>query len=252
MSSSEILDNIQTSFRHILGTKLTGIYVHGSLAMGCFRWENSDIDFLVVVREPLSQSEKEEIIAFLLTQDPYAPPKGLEMSVVMENVCDPFVYPSPFELHFSNAHKEQCQKDLVEYCRTMNGADPDLAAHFMIVRQAGQVLWGKPILEVFAPVPGEAYWYSMRSDILEAEEEILSQPVYYIMNLCRVLAYLRDRLVLSKAGGGRWGMDNCAPVYRELIHKALDTYENCVPFEEEAARLQSFAAEQLAEINQHT
>ena len=33
-----------------------------------------------------------------------APVKGIELSVVKEDVCNPFVYPTPYELHFSVAH----------------------------------------------------------------------------------------------------------------------------------------------------
>ncbi|WP_310603221.1 hypothetical protein [Anaerosporobacter sp.] len=33
-----------------------------------------------------------------------APAKGIELSIVKESVCNPFVYPTPFELHFSIVH----------------------------------------------------------------------------------------------------------------------------------------------------
>ena len=36
---------------------LTGIYVHGSLAFGCFRWEKSDVDFLVKFGESIGLFE---------------------------------------------------------------------------------------------------------------------------------------------------------------------------------------------------
>ena len=35
--------------RRILGDKLCVVYLHGSLAMGCFNPEKSDIDMIVVV-----------------------------------------------------------------------------------------------------------------------------------------------------------------------------------------------------------
>lgn len=40
--------------REILGDNLTGIYLHGSAAMGGFNDWKSDIDFLVVVETELS------------------------------------------------------------------------------------------------------------------------------------------------------------------------------------------------------
>ena len=50
MECKELLDKIVSAYNDILQENLTGIYVHGSLAFGCFRWEKSDVDFLVVVR----------------------------------------------------------------------------------------------------------------------------------------------------------------------------------------------------------
>ena len=250
MRPYEILENIRHSYCTILGTKLVGFYIHGSLAMDCFRWEVSDIDFLTVVNAPLCQAEKEALIRVLLKLDPFSPPKGLEMSVVLDSVCHPFVYPTPFELHFSNGHKERCKENISLYCRTMNGTDIDLAAHFTVVQHYGQVLWGKPIEEVFAPVPRSAYWDSICNDIRDATDAITSQPAYYILNLCRVLAYWRKGLVLSKAQGGRWGLENL-PRHASLIEAALAAYESSLPFHGAKEQLTAFAEAMLTEINQH-
>lgn len=248
MTELEILEEVKTAYQSILSSKLVGIYVHGSIAFGCFRWDVSDIDFLVVVNAPLEQYEKEAMIQTLLELDPYAPPKGLEMSVVLDHVCSPFQYPTPFELHFSNAHKQRCRENLTEYCRTMNGVDSDLAAHFTVIHQVGQVLYGKPIQEVFAPVPKEAYLDSILGDIGDAEESIRENPVYYILNLCRVLAFLESGRVLSKAQGGHWGMEHL-PEYAPLIQTALNAYTAAAPIPA-SAPLIPFTRDMLARIHQ--
>lgn len=247
MNVTELLSKIKLSYQAILGPKLTGIYVHGSLAFGCFRWEGSDIDFLVVVSEPLTLSEKEALVSELLRLDPYAPSKGFEMSVVLECVCTPFLYPTPFELHFSNAHKVRCRENLTEYCHTMNGTDPDLAAHITVIRHAGQLLCGKPIDEVFSTVPKANYLDSIRDDIADAPTEILNNPVYYTLNLCRVSAYLKDGLILSKDQGGIWGLENCAE-YSSLIQSALSDYRGEASFYAEIPLLRDFADHMLHQI----
>ena len=129
MKERNLLARIVAAYRQILGDKLTGIYLHGSLAMGCFTWETGDIDFLVVAEEPLTKAEKEALIRILLDMDGEAPPKGFEMSVVLRQHCRPFIHPMPFELHFSNAHTVRAAADISAYCRDMHGADSDLAAH---------------------------------------------------------------------------------------------------------------------------
>ena len=67
MTESELLCNIKTTYRQILGDNLTGIYIHGSLAFGCFHWDTSDIDFIVVVKEDLALSAKTALITALLS-----------------------------------------------------------------------------------------------------------------------------------------------------------------------------------------
>ena len=62
----------------------------------------------------------------------------------------------------------------------------------------------------FADVPVQDYIDSIWNDIAEAEEEITDNPMYIILNLARVLAYIKDGLVLSKKRGRRMGIEQCS------------------------------------------
>ena len=148
-----LLHRIAAACRNTLGDTLAGVYVHGSLAFGCFCWTQSDIDFLVAVRRPLSQAQKEALLRALLALEPDAPSKGLEMSAVLEAYCRAFIHPTPYELHYSPMHRARCLRDLPAYCAEMHGADPDLAAHFTVARAVGLTLWGPPAESIFGPVP---------------------------------------------------------------------------------------------------
>lgn len=220
----ELLDQIKKSYQGILSENLIGIYVHGSIAFNCFHWEMSDIDFIVVTKEAPSLLEKEELIKVLLHKDSISPPKGIEMSLVLKKHCKNFIYPTPFELHFSNTHKEECRTNLENYCKNMNGVDKDLAAHFTVIRKSGIVLCGEDIKFVFDAVPKADYIDSIKCDIENAVNDIKENPVYIILNLCRVLAYIKDDLVLSKKQGGQWGMENLPAGYKQIIKKAVNSY----------------------------
>ncbi|NLN45107.1 MAG: DUF4111 domain-containing protein [Clostridiaceae bacterium] len=245
-----ILREIEASHRQLLGDKLTGLYVHGSLAFGCFRWETGDIDYLVVVKEPLSTAEKVGLIEALLRIDRTAPPKGLERSVMLERHCRDVVYPTPFDLHFSNLHKEKARQDPAAYCGWMRGEDKDLAAHFAVTREVGFALFGAPVEEVFAPVPREAFLDSVRYDVADAADGIKDNPVYYVLNLCRALAYLRENRILSKEQGGEWGIRHLSEAYAPLIRKSLEQYRgNPVPWTEaDRVCAAAFAAEMMGEV----
>ena len=151
-----LLHRIAAACRNTLCDTLAGVYVHGSLAFGCFCWTQSDIDFLVAVRRPLSQTQKEALLRALLALEPDAPSKGLEVSAVLEAYCRAFIHPAPYELHYSPMHRARCLHDLPAYCAEMHGADPDLAAHFTVARAVGLTLWGPPAGSMFGPVPRAA------------------------------------------------------------------------------------------------
>ncbi len=210
--------------REILGDYLVGIYLHGSAAMGCFHEKKSDVDWLVVVNSAIPKVIKRRYMDMVVELNEQAPKKGMELSVVRKDVCKPFVYPTPFELHFSIAHLEWYQTNPSEYIDQMNGLDKDLAAHVTIACHRGKCLYGKKMEDVFGKVCEEFYFDSIWNDIEHAEEEILANPVYMILNLCRVLAYREDKLILSKQEGGEWGIGNVPEKYHRLIRQTLDEY----------------------------
>lgn len=246
MTERELLACVQAEYQRILGNKLTGMYLHGSMAMGCFTWATGDIDFLAVVEAPLTQGEKEALIRTLLELDGQAPPKGFEMSVVLRSDCRSFCHPMPFELHFSNAHRARAMAALPDYCRDMHGTDPDLAAHVTVLRARGEKLCGAEIGEIFGEVPRAAYVDSLMYDIASAEEDIADNPVYVALNLCRVLAYLKEGPVLSKQEGGAWGLAHLPEEYHPLLRAALAAYSGAAfPA---GMPLRPFAAEILRRI----
>ena len=153
MCETTLLNQISLEYQKILGRRLVGIYVHGSLAFGCYRRERSDIDFLTVTRDPPAPAEKEALIDALLKLENDWPAKGIEMSVVLKKYCVNFVYPTPFELHFSKMYTERCRQDRKTFCRAMHGTDRDLAAHFTVSRAVGITLCGESAASVFGAVP---------------------------------------------------------------------------------------------------
>lgn len=235
MHCNEVLNKVAHEYKKILENNLVGIYVHGSIAFGCFNPNKSDIDFIVVVNKPPSLEEKEALIKVLISLSCEAPAKGFEMSVVLSRYCSNFVYPTPFELHYSIMHLKGFQDNLREYCKLMTGTDKDLAAHFTVIKSIGYPIIGRETAEVFGYIPKADYFHSIKVDIENAKVDILDNPVYIVLNLCRVLAYRNNDLILSKEQGGLWGIENLPKKYISLISKALKNYtsESEEAFDEE-------------------
>lgn len=212
--------------RRIFGTELTGVYLHGSMAMGCFHPAVSDIDFIIVMENDITDGQKMEFMEEAVVLDGMAPAKGTEWSVVKRAYCKDFVYPTPFELHFSRTHLQWFRDNPADYIGRMRGTDRDLAAHFTVMKKYGITLYGADIGSVFGDVPEADYADSIWFDIEGAGEEIMENPMYVILNLCRAAAFFREGLVLSKKQGGEWGMRNLPSRYHAMVSLALQGYES--------------------------
>jgi len=219
-----LLHTIAREYHNILGGDLVGVYAHGSMAFGCFAPERSDMDFLVVVEREPTDEQKHGLLEILQQLEAFAPAKGFEMSVVLAADCAVPEHPIPFCLHYSIAHREACREDMDAYISRMRGNDPDLAAHFTVTRAVGKAVWGKPVAEVFGEVPRSAYLDSIRADVADAAADVQENPVYVILNLCRVLAALREGAVLSKEQGGEWGLAHLTQEHHGVIRAALEAY----------------------------
>ena len=134
--------------------------------------------------------------------------------------------------------------------RSSARTDPDLAAHVMITRARGICLVGKPIPDVFPEVPRAEYLDSILSDFDYAQERMNDNPVYAVLNFCRIYGYALEGRIDSKDEAGVWAL-GALPEYRPLIQTALDAYRSEVVTDEfDPATLVRFADEMSARIKQ--
>lgn len=245
-----LLHDFVDATHKMLGDNLVGIYLHGSAAMGCFHPGSSDIDLIVVTKDALDFDTRRAYVDTMVTLSRRAPKKGLEVSVVRRAVCNPFVYPTPFEFHFSPMYLDVCVNAPDMYAQSTGHSDPDLAAHFMIIRRRGHVLFGEDIPAVFGEVDRKYYMDSIWGDVQGAEADILSDPVYIVLNLPRVLAYAREGLVLSKAEGGRWALDHLPVGFQTLVEQAMCEYGGGARMGADSDTLTAYARFMLRAIRQ--
>ncbi|MBR4928788.1 MAG: nucleotidyltransferase domain-containing protein, partial [Oscillospiraceae bacterium] len=89
LETEELLKRYTEESRRILGDCLVGIYLHGSLAMGCYNPNRSDIDLIVVTDGSLTDEVKREFLDMTVRYNAQGPAKGIEMSIVRREFCDP-------------------------------------------------------------------------------------------------------------------------------------------------------------------
>lgn len=220
-----------SAIQGILGEHLVGIYVHGSLAMGCFNPASSDLDFLIVTQSSMPLETKREIVTSLLNLS--CRPVPIEVSFLARSHLEPWQYPTPFDLHYSEDWRADYERDLAGegWHRWGHEAhrDPDLAAHITVLHARGVRLAGAPIAEVFPPVPREDYLASIAEDIAWGLERLAENPIYAVLNMCRTLAYLREGRVLSKAEGGAWALAHLEEALHAPVRAALAAYRGEAP-----------------------
>lgn len=226
MFYEDLLKRFTEMSKQVIGDNLIGIYLHGSLAMGCFNPAKSDLDLILIIENDVPKDMKLEFLQNVVKFNEEAPKKGIELSIVKREFCKPFVYPTPYELHFSKTYVDRVKENPKDYIEQIIGTDKDLAAHFTIISKYGVTLYGAPIDEVFCEIPKDFYIDSILYDIENAREDIMSNPMYVTLNLCRVLAYLKDELVLSKKTGGEWGISSLPDEYIPFVSSALHSYIN--------------------------
>ena len=145
-------------------------------------------------------------------------------------------------------HRDAYARDPHGFADAMRGTDPALAAHFTVILHRGVALYGPPVSAVFGDVPWADYLDSICADVADAETNVSADPVYVLLNLCRVLAAVREKRVLSKAEGGAWGLSHLEPQYAPLLRGALEACRTDGVFEPDGKLAAAFCRRVLGEI----
>lgn len=216
------VDGLVAWFRSAVGSSLVGVYLYGSLAMGCFNPEASDIDLLVVTTHELNPEARLGLADHLLANS--GSPHALEASVLTLSGLHPWRHPAPYDFHYSESWRNRLVEARAGGAVPPGGADPDLAAHVTVLAHRGVCVWGRPIGEVFPPVPRRDYLDSIMADLDWARDSWADNPAYTVLNLARTCAFLADGAVLSRDEGGRWALREMPARFAPLLTAALDQY----------------------------
>lgn len=222
----EVLSTISSCFIKNLGSDLIGVYLHGSLAMGCFNPTHSDVDLLVVTKGRMDHQTKCNIIEDLIEIERCHPNIRVEMSILLEEDLKEGKCPMYFLLHYSEMHKERYLK---EQYLCEEAVDPDLTAHLAVMKARGICLHGRSIEGLGIAISDEDFLESILSDIDYGKNQISEKPHYTILNLCRTLKYLEDQSFSSKLEGGEWAIGKYGDEVDRVVQAMVYRYvgEEC-------------------------
>jgi Domain of unknown function (DUF4111) len=185
-----------------LGPALTGVYLHGSAAMGDYDPARSDVDILAVCAAPLGPGERARLGA-ALGRDALPCPAGagLEFSLVTQAAArDPGRAPA-YELHGWD-----------DEGRVRPGGergDPDLPLHFAVVRQVGLAVYGPPPAGVVRDVPPGEQIRLVRDELDWTVAN--ASPSTQVLTACRAWALAVDGRFRAKQAAAEWALRHGAP-----------------------------------------
>jgi streptomycin 3"-adenylyltransferase len=225
------LDQFLESLYENEGENLIGVYLHGSLAMGCFQPGGSDLDLLVLVDQPPSRRQCRTWAQQMLHHS--AAPAGIEISMLDRAQFTPWRYPTPYAFHYSEEWRPKMHAALADEHYQAWGSndigDPDLAGHFTVTHRRGVCLAGVPFASAASEVPWADYLDSILRDFDWACVRAADNPVYLVLNACRTWAAVAEALVLSKAEGAVWAQGRLPAELAAIVAQAADVYRGAPP-----------------------
>jgi len=217
-----LLDDV----RAVLGDFFVGMYLHGSLAIGDFDRNRSDIDFLVITSKGLPES----LISDLKSMHTRIYESDLEWSARLEAAYIPVdamraYSPDGPACPLVNMNKLVNQNEFLV-------ARPE--ANWVIIRHilytCGVVITGPPLQTIINPVSPEQLREAVLAQLRHNWTPWLSnsglflssghQP-FVVLTMCRALYTLRHSTIATKLRSAEWVIANSDRKWTELIKRAM-------------------------------
>ena len=222
-SAARYLEALTAEVAAVVGDRLVGVYAHGSLLLGGYLPDRSDIDVVVVVEDALTAAEQDDLASRLQEESLPCPAVGLELSIVTwASAAAPTARPA-FELHVTTAPEDR---------KVVDGhghpGELDLVLHYAVCRRLDP--------DVFAEVPRPLVLDQLADELAWAAEHNPSE--YAVLNACRAWRYAVDGALVSKVDGGRWAESRLDEPERTLVRTAvaLQTCEQAAPLDPDVVR----------------
>jgi hypothetical protein len=219
-----MLGELLTAICTILDDQFVGFYLDGSLALGDFNAETSDIDALVLTADILPD-EMVVALAEMHAQFGMSRSKwGYEMEVS---------YIPQWALGQLPRREKQFVFPRIERGETLTLREHhmDWVLHCHILREHGIALVGPPLGTLIEPVAPEAikgatrdlfnfWWRPMVAD--PSNLEFIGYRVYAILTMCRILYTLRQGEIVSKPTAARWALAALDKKWQGLVETAVN------------------------------
>lgn len=213
---NEFLNNLLTQMRSILGDKLVGLYLYGSLLTGDYDDNLSDVDLMAALMTELTDTEFDAL-------------KKMHEGFAQNPRWD-----NRFEIAYLTLHTLKTFKTERSDIGIISPGEPfhyrdagiDWLMNWYYVSEIGLPLYGPPPKTIIIPISKEEFLTSIRNHILSIPGWIDSMShhhgsqAYVILTMCRGLYTLRHGEYTSKGKAAAWALEEF-PQWEPLIRDAL-------------------------------
>jgi predicted nucleotidyltransferase len=217
-----LLDELLRDIRKILGDRLVGLYLDGSLTSGDFD-PASDIDFLAVTEaeEPPDPFLKLQALHKQLAIS--HPRWGVELEGSYISRAAVRRYDPALAMH------PNLERGVTETLK-MVPHDVDWIIHYHVVRECGIPLFGPDPKTLIDPISPDSLRQAMRPNLEKWWQPMLADPAplqcpgyqsYAVLTMCRICFTMAEGKVASKADATRWAKQRLDKRWAPLIDRAL-------------------------------
>ena len=223
-----ILNTIESSVLEILQDSYLGLYLFGSLAIGDFDIETSDIDLVVATHTNLQDSQ----IA-LLSQF-HEKLFSFNLPLCTELEC---LYLSKDNLRRYVPEKTICYKiDRGDRKLVKEILDIDWKINLFSLYNYGKTLSGPPITSIVAPISIDElkdsvlelinfWWLPMSQNPEKLKHE--GYRFYAVLTMARMLATFDLKKIISKKEANLWSQENLDNRWKDIVLKAIERNKSC-------------------------
>ena len=219
---NDILHVLLTNVRGILQEEFVGMYLYGSLSSGDFNPETSDIDFLVVTTDVLS----DEKIAALESMHKQIWAGGMKWAPRLEGSY----VPKALIRRHDPAGPACPTVNEGEFYLDQRGSDWIIQRH--VVRESGVIVEGPDPKTLIDPISAEAirsavhgtlreWWFPMLEDSSWLKTHGSNYHGYAVITMCRALHAVEHGTIVSKPVAIRWAKAELGEQWHHLIEQAV-------------------------------
>lgn len=209
------LSDLHYVLHQVLRDNLTGLYLHGSLAMGAFVPAKSDIDVIATLNRPLNDVQSEELRHVSSEMLLPSAASGLDLTLLTTEVArhpaEDSLWEAPIQVRRDQSGQQAQMRER---------KDPFLFIDVAVVREHGVIIAGPGIDDSFGPVGTGLIMHACAENCrVWASRDVFHDPASGVLNVCRAWRFLAEEILVSKGEAGEWA--KCRTGKGALVETAL-------------------------------